>query len=391
MFQRLLNPLPDNHFFLFGARGTGKSWFLEKWMPEARPHWVNLLDESQFLNYSQRPALLREQLMAATESTPSWVVVDEIQRVPGLLNEIQDLIESPATRDRFKFALTGSSARKLKRGSGNLLAGRALMNRMFPLTHIELADRFSLEEVLRFGSLPRVSSAESNVEKEEFLESYVHTYIREEIRVEQTVRNLDPFLRFVEVAAQMSGEPLNYTAIGRDCHVDSKMVERYYQILEDTLIGEFLEPFHTSVRKRQSQRPKFYFFDLGVANVLGRQIRSTPTPQSYGFGKLFEHFIVLELIRLNSYRRARQRYTTFRTADGAEVDLMVETASGQMLAVEIKSTETVSEVDINKLRTSGATLGAHRRLVLSRETTPRKVNDVDILPWREGIAAILNA
>lgn len=391
MFHRLLNPLSDKHFFLFGARGTGKSWFLENWMSAANPQWVNLLDESQFLNFSRRPALLREQLMAAKTGAPTWVVIDEIQRVPGLLNEIQDLMESPATRDRFQFALTGSSARKLKRGSGNLLAGRALMNRMFPLTHVELAERFSLVTVLRFGSLPRVSTAESELEKEEFLESYVQTYIKEEIRVEQTVRNLDPFLRFVDVAAQMSGEPLNYTAIGRDCGVDPKMVERYYQVLEDTLMGEFLEPFHTSVRKRQSQRPKFYFFDLGVVNALRRQLRSIPTPQSYGFGKLFEHFIVLELIRLNSYRRARQRYSVYRTADGAEVDLVVETAGGKLLAVEIKSSELVSAVDIHKLHVNGTALGAHRILVLSRESTPRRVNAVEVLPWRDGVATILES
>ncbi|MBI3820016.1 MAG: ATP-binding protein [Planctomycetes bacterium] len=319
--------MDNNDFFLFGARGTGKTWFLEQWAAGRDVLWVNLLQDAEFLKFSRRPGLLRE-LLATNKPARSLVIIDEIQRVPELLNEIQNIIESPETRSKFRFALTGSSARKLKRGGGNLLAGRALLNWMFPLTHRELGASFSLEKILQFGSLPRVCTAQNDAEREELLDAYVQTYIKEEIRVEQIVRNLDPFLRFIEVAAQMNGEPINYSSIGRECRVDSKMVERYYQILEDTLIGNFIEPFHTSIRKRQSQRSKFYFFDIGVANALRRQLRSAPSPHHYGYGRQFEHFIILELIRLNSYGRRRQRYTYFRTADGAEVDLMVKPAPG---------------------------------------------------------------
>jgi predicted AAA+ superfamily ATPase len=389
MFHRLINPLLSNSFFLLGARGTGKTFFLNEHFSSDDCLRIDLLREQEFLTLHSHPERLRQRIEATQPKLPSWVVIDEVQRVPALLNEVHSLIEDPQFRDRFKFVLTGSSARKLKRKGINLLAGRALLNYLYPLTHIELGTDFDLASALHWGSLPRVVSATAEVEKIELLEAYVGTYIKEEIRVEQAVRNLDPFLRFLEVAAQMSGEYLNYSAIGRDCRVDPRMVERYYQILEETLIGFFLEPFHRSIRKRQLGRPKFYFFDLGVVSSLRGVLGQVATAHTSLFGKLFEHFIVLELHRLNSYFRKRWKMSYYATHDGAELDLLLEVPGKDLIAIEIKSGSSVSEVDITKFATFSRDIEATEAIVLCQEPYERMVDGVRVMPWSEGIQYLL--
>jgi predicted AAA+ superfamily ATPase len=190
--------------------------------------------------------------------------------------------------------LTSSSARKLKRGSANLLAGRAFTYKLFPLTHLELAKQFDLNQALTYGTLPKLLEYEDNNDKVEFLRSYTQTYLREEIQIEQLVRRLNPFRDFLELAAQNNGEILNYTKISRDIGVDHKTVANYYQILEDTLVGFYLPPFHKSVRKRQLESPKFYLFDTGVKRALERSFNIPLNKRSYAYGKAFEHFVILE-------------------------------------------------------------------------------------------------
>jgi predicted AAA+ superfamily ATPase len=239
-------------FFLFGARGTGKTHLLQSLFPSLESVlWIDLLRQGEVLQFLRSPNELRARLDGLA-TPPSFVVIDEVQRVPSLLNEVHSLIEERHQ----KFALTGSSARKLRRGAANLLAGRALLNHLFPLTFQELGQDFSLEGVLRWGSLPAVINEQNPDVRNALLRTYVDVYLREEIREEQLVRNLDPFARFLEASAQSSGHIVNFSKIAREAGTDSKGVARYFQILEDTLLGFFLEPYHSSILKRQRQHAK---------------------------------------------------------------------------------------------------------------------------------------
>lgn len=258
----MCKPLKERSFFLFGARGTGKTHLLRRIFKDAPTIWLDLLRDDEVLELTRNPSILESRLRRSISSStgPLWVVIDEVQKVPSLLNEVHRILEEPEYQGKIKFALTGSSARKLKRGGANLLAGRALLNYLFPLTYRELGEQFLIEHALTWGTLPNVINSTSDLERAEVLRAYFSVYLKEEIKEEQIVRKLDPFLRFLEVAAQVNGEPLNFARIGRDCLVDEKQVVRYFQILEDTLIGFFLQPFHESIRKRQTAQSKFYFF-----------------------------------------------------------------------------------------------------------------------------------
>jgi predicted AAA+ superfamily ATPase len=389
--QRAINPLTNQSFFILGARGTGKTHYLNERYDNDKCLRIDLLREKEFLALSRRPELLEERIAGFGDETPEWIVIDEVQRIPSLLNEVHSLLENKRYRGKIKFILTGSSARKLKAKGVNLLAGRALINYMFPLTHHEIGETFSLISSLQWGTLPRVVLGSSDIERREFLDAYVTTYIKEEIRVEQAVRNLDPFLRFVEVAAQSSGELVNYSLIGRQCHVEPRVVQRYFQILEDTLIGFFLEPFHRSIRKRQIERPKFFFFDLGVASALAGTLDILPIPQTSLYGKRFEQFIILELYRLGMYCRKHWKLFFYSTHDGAEIDLVIERSNKEIVAVEIKSSREVSTVELNKLCVSGKAIGATDLVVLCMEGVERKFGDISVFPWMEGIQWLLNS
>jgi len=265
-FNRTIQ-LPANHsFFLFGARGVGKTSLLEG---ESGVNFIDLLDSRQFDEFSRHPVRLSEYI----ERLPTgrqWVVIDEVQRVPEILNmvhlEIEDHSRSrmgvgkerPVDRE-LCFALTGSSARKLKRGKANLLAGRAFLYHLHPLTHCEIPTNISVEDVVAWGTLPLILNASNDEEKKELLFAYVHSYLREEILEEQIARSAPPFRRFLEVAAQMNGQIVNFSAVGRDAGVSTPTAQNYFQILEDTLLAFRLDPFHESFRKRQRGGPKYYF------------------------------------------------------------------------------------------------------------------------------------
>lgn len=253
-FDRSLNIRENNSFFLFGARGTGKSTLLKDRFPE-NSIYIDLLDQMQEDRFRRFPSEL-VNLAHEAKARQSIIILDEIQRVPRLLDTVHQLIESTGVC----FAITGSSGRKLRRGSANLLAGRALLCNLYPLTHLELGPAFNLSRALRFGTLPRIwkhNPSETNVD---FLRSYALTYLREEIIVEQLVRNLEPFRNFLEVAAQSNGQVINYSRIAEDVGVDVKTVQAYFSILEDTLLGVILPAYHSSVRKRLRTNPRFYFF-----------------------------------------------------------------------------------------------------------------------------------
>jgi predicted AAA+ superfamily ATPase len=264
-----------------------------------------------------------------------------------------------------------------------LLAGRAWLNHLHPLTHLELGNAFDLDHVLRWGTLPRVAALSDEVERKEFLKVYAQTYVRQEIKEEQTVRRLDPFLRFLEVAAQCNGEILNHSKIARDVGSDPKGVERYFEILDDTLLGVHLEPFHASVRKRQTRRSKFYFFDLGVTRALTHQLDAELSPRTFAYGRAFEHFFILECMRLRDYRRRDEQFFYLRTKDDLEIDLIIERGGSKRTLIEIKSSNNVDATELTHQRKLARDLAPCDFWVASNERQARSIDGVEILPWRE--------
>ncbi len=283
--------------------------------------------------------------------------------------------------------MTGSSARKLKRGGANFLAGRAFRYNCHPLTFIELKDQFDLQQVLQFGSLPKIFSLKTP-DKVEFLRTYIETYFKEEIIAEQIVRNLRPFKNFLSVAAQMNGQILNLNKIAKNVGVEHSTVQNYFEILEDTMVGFMLEPYHQSIRKRQRQQSKFFYFDLGVQRALLKQLENTLSPRTSEYGNAFEHFIILEIKRLIDYYKPDWTLSYLTTKDNAEIDLIIERPGMKSIAIEIKSTDNIMTLDSSKLN---ATLKLFSDLkdfeyyIFSNDPIEKKIDDVFYLHWKDGI------
>ncbi len=383
MFQRLLKPSLSQSFFLFGPRGTGKTTFLKRFFKDQKCLWIDLLDAKQEERYALDVDLLYREIQSQKSHT-SWVVIDEVQKNPKLLDTVHRLIEET----KIRFALTGSSARKLKRGAANLLAGRAFMNHLFPLTHLEMGKDFNLKNALHWGTLPRVVQFDSDEDKKDYLKAYALTYLKEEIWAEHIIRQLEPFRRFLPIAAQSNGQILNYSNIARDVGVDYKTIQSYFQILEDTLVGFFLEPFHHSIRKQQHQAPKFYFFDTGVKRAIDNSLDVPLKPATYAFGDAFEHWVITEIFRLNRYTKKDYSLTYLRTKDDAEIDLIIERRGSKTLLVEIKSTNHVDPLEAKKLERFLNGFPKAKALLLSLDPHPQKIGQVEALPWEKGIAEI---
>ncbi len=380
-YSRILNPGKTNSFFLFGARGTGKTTFLKSFFKNRSDIlWLNLLDPEIEDRYSRLPSLLIEQIRSESKRW-KWVIIDEVQKVPALLNCVHLLIEEQGTL----FALTGSSARRLKRGGANLLAGRAFLNYLFPLTHRELGRDFNLTQALSWGTLPKAFQLTSTTQKAAYLRAYTLAYLKEEVWAEHLIKTLNPFRKFLEIAAQCNGEPLNFSNISRDCNTDTKTIQSYYQILEDTWAGYVLEPHHTSIRKRQKKAPKFYFFDTGICRALcGTQQQSlvVGTPE---FGRAFEHFVLLEIFRLNEYGSKDYSFSYLRTKDQAEVDLIIARPGMPVALVEIKSTDRVDERHTRGVQAFLKDFRSAEAFCLSRDPIKRKIGSVRVLPWEAGL------
>jgi predicted AAA+ superfamily ATPase len=383
MFHRDINIPEKQSFFLFGARGTGKTTLLRQRLNPESTHTINLLLAQEEERYRRNP----DSLIALVDGLPAHcttLIIDEIQKVPRLLDIVHHLIELANTRQRF--VLTGSSARKLRHGGANLLAGRAFTRYLFPLTRRELGSSFDLQETLRWGGLPRLYSLENNESKRDFLQAYAHTYLKEEIQLEQLVRRVDAFHRFLEVAAQSNGKLINFTNIGRDTGIDGKTVKSFYEILSDTLLGFMLEPYHSSRRKRLGSAPKFYFFDLGVSRALTRQLLLDPHPGTSYYGDLFEQLVVLEAIRQEQYANRDYRFSFMRTLDDAEVDLVVERPGKSLLLVEIKSTTEVRQDSLRILRGFAEAFPEAECQVWSLDPRVQKFANIRSLPWYQGLA-----
>lgn len=384
MYTRLSKLSKKNSFFLFGARGTGKSTLLKQFAKDIKEYlWIDLLNPKTDQELQTHPEKLIEQVEALSKK-PEWIIIDEIQKNSKLLDIVHKLI----FEYDIKFALTGSSARKLKRGKANLLAGRAFSFKLYSMSILELENDFKLFEALQWGLLPGILKFSDDIDKKRYLYAYTQTYIKEEILIEQLVRKIDPFRAFLEVAAQSNTEILNYENIARDAKIDSKSVARYFEILSDTLIGFFLDPYSHSARKRQAQKPKFYFFDTGVQRALSNTLENTLAKKTYAFGKLFEQFIINEFIKLNEYYEKHYKFSYLRTKDGAEIDLIIETGS-KIILIEIKSSDNITDKHLKTMKTLGAEISKYK-YILSLEEKASVRNGIKIMPWRQGIEEIFD-
>jgi len=327
MFTRLY-PSPSHSFFLFGPRGTGKTTWLRQVLSDAL--WFDLLRTHIVLALTRQPESFRQQVEARPSG--SWVVVDEVQRLPSLLNEVHALIAD--TGHRYRFALSGSSARKLKRLDVNLLAGRAVNRQFFPLTSQELGDHYDLDRVLRFGLLPQVHAEPDHAL--DVLDAYVSNYIREEIQQEALVRSLDSFARFLEVATLMNGQVVNVAGIARDAAVARPTVQGYFEVLVDTLIGFWLPAWKRRAKVKEIASPKFYLFDPGVARALAGRSREPLEGSERGF--LLETWVLHELRAAMALHNSGGQLHYWRTPHGSEVDF-IWTRAHRAVGFEVKASE----------------------------------------------------
>lgn len=379
MFTRLLEMQlpPQQSAFLWGARQTGKSSYLKQHYHNAI--FYNLLDTQESLRLLKEPFLLREELLAIEEkATKAPIIIDEIQKVPELLNEVHLLIESK----RMQFILCGSSARKLKIQSTNLLGGRAWLYHFYPLTFAEIP-HFDLLQALQHGLLP-VHYLSENQYLNQHLQGYIETYLVDEIRNEGLVRNLPGFARFLDVAGLTNTEVINMNNIARDCGIDRSTVQNYYQILVDTLLGYFVYPYNKKVKRDIIvAAPKFYLFDVGVANYLARQ--SVSELKGSLAGKSFEHFIFMELTAYLGLKQKRENIQYWRTKTGLEVDFILGDAA---VALEVKISGQVHQQDIKGLLAFCEEHPHTQAYIISQDKRPRKMEingkqSILILPWQD--------
>jgi predicted AAA+ superfamily ATPase len=388
MRDRQIKLLNTGSYFIFGARGTGKSTVLRTQMVGKKVLWIDLLKGTEEQRYSERPDLLSAQLDRKAER-PEWVVIDEVQKVPKLLDVVHHEIElARAAGSGPHFALSGSSARKLKREGSNLLAGRAFVHHLFPFTHVELDGDFDLSTALYFGTIPGILHYTDSESRQAALEAYVETYLKEEIVAEQLLRNVQPFRKFLNLSAQANGTIVNFSNFARDLRVDDKTIKTYFDILEDTLLGFYLPAYEKSLRKQQIKSPKFYLFDPGVKRVLDQNLPAAAPFSSQEFGLAFEHFIMCEFVRLKSYLRRKMNFSHFNTG-GTEIDLVIEGPGVPDTFVEIKATEKVTEAHYAGLRSLRKDFPKYRYLCLSRDPISRIEDGIEVLPWTEGIKDLL--
>jgi predicted AAA+ superfamily ATPase len=375
--KRLLNiELPERQSaFLWGARKTGKSTYLASHFPHSL--YFDLLKTDDLIRFMSAPHLLREELLGITDSDSKYpIIIDEIQKVPMLLNEVHWLIENK----KLSFILCGSSARKLKRGAANLLGGRAWRFNFYPLVYKEVPG-FDLLRALNHGLLPSHYLSE---QPERMLRSYLSDYLIEEIQTEGLVRNLPSFARFMDLVGYTNGQMLNFANIARDCAVDAKTVKEYYQILHDTLVGYFVFPFHKKIKRDLIQStPKFYLFDVGVTNYL--QHRKINLLRGDEAGQSFEHFIFMELIAFFGLNEMDVPIHYWRSKSGLEVDFIFNHGE---VAIEVKISNAPDISDLKGLRAYCEDYQPKHAIVVCLAPRKRIVatigkTAIEVLPWEE--------
>lgn len=364
MLQRILdlhNEI-DSSIFLFGARQTGKSTILRQQFPQSI--YIDLLDNNVKERYRRRPSLLYEALIEKAEGT--LVIIDEIPEVPELLNEVHRLIVEKG----LVFILCGSSARKLKRKGHNTLGGRAFPVYLYPFVSAEIPD-FDIDRAVTYGMIPPHYLAKNPAR---LLAGYIDIYLKEEIKEEALVRNLDAFHRFLEVAALTDGEIVNNNNIAQDCGVHATTVNAYFDILEDTLMGYRLPAFRKVMKRRLMQAPKFYYFDIGVVNhLLHRKELVRGTPE---YGHAFEHLVIQELYAWLHYTHSDETLSYWRTYTGLEVDAVIGDAR---VAIEIKSVEDVMTKHLKGLKAFGEEHPQSRKIIVSLDRINRRIGDIECI------------
>ncbi|MFP3912356.1 MAG: ATP-binding protein [Desulfobacteraceae bacterium] len=372
MFRRLINiPLrAGKSFFLFGPRGTGKTTWLRHRLPHAL--FINLLESEHYNRLSGNPGLLRQMI---PPDYSDWVIIDEIQRIPELLNEVHDLIESK----RRIFILTGSSARKLRRKGVNLLAGRALTYYLHPLTAREQQEVFNVDHSLRLGHLP---ARFSEHDPERYLKDYVQTYIREEVLQESLTRNIGHFSRFLEVASFSQGSVINISEIAREAHIERASAQNYFSILEDLLIGVYLPVFTRKAKRKLIRHQKFYFFDTGVFRTI-RPIGPLDSNAELD-GPAVETLVLQELRAMNDYLECNYQIHFWRTKSGLEVDFVLY-GPGGLIAIEVKRSPHVHSKDLRGLKEFRKDYPMARCYLFYGGASPLYVDDITVLPLAQAL------
>ena len=379
MLERILKleEIKDDSLFLWGSRQTGKSTLLRMLFPDAR--YYDLLKSDLRMTLQLHPSQLREECLMMDAG--KIVIIDEVQKVPALLDEVHWLIENKGLR----FILSGSSARKLRRSGANLLGGRAVRRTLFPLVSAEIPD-FDLNRALNNGMLPRHYLVENPTAR---IQAYIGDYLQQEIVEESVVRRLESFTRFLQVAALSNAEIVNYTNIAQDCGVSAKSVKEYFTILEETMLGFFLPAYAKVVKRRVAVSPKFYYFDVAIPNHL---LRRTPLKSGTDiYGHALEHFVIQELRAYLSYRHPDKALAYWHTLDNKyEVDAVIGEAE---IGIEVKSSVSVSSGDTKGLRAFGEEYPQAKLILLALEEHPRMMNGIEIWPveqflqrlWQERI------
>lgn len=360
---------PGQSAFLWGARKTGKSTYLKEKFPGSLV--FDFLKSDLFIEFSKNPSLLREQLLAQSEAVLRHpVILDEVQKIPQILDEVHWLIENKG----LQFILCGSSARKLKRGQANLLGGRAWRYEMFPLTTVETGS-VDLLRALNHGLIP-AHYLQNNYKRS--LKAYVRDYLKEEVFNEGLTRNIPAFSRFFDAMGYSHGELTNYSNIARECGVDSKTVKEYYQILIDTLLGIMVEPFkRRKNRQTISKASKFYLFDVGVAGAITN--REIHEEKGELFGKAFEHFILMQIAAHSSYSALEYEINFWRTKSGMEVDFIL--GKGE-IAIEVKGSSRVDNRDLKSLSAFIEEYSPRKAFVVCNEKAKRVHGQITVIPWR---------
>ncbi len=407
MLKRMCKLSKSNSFFLFGPRGSGKSTLLKSHfgtgfgksvnksldLEKSKPRnlkkdspdfnknilWIDLLDTQMEYKLNQKPELLEQMWQV---SQPQWVVIDEVQKNPKLLDVVHRMIEEK----NVKFALSGSSARKLKRGHANLLGGRAIALYLSPFSYFEIRGQFDLDRSMKFGLLPRFWAEQmSDDDIVRSLYAYVDIYLREEVFAEQLVRKLDPFRRFLSTAALANGTVINFSNIERDAGLGASQAQKHFEILSDTLIGFFLPPYNTSIRKRQIQKSKFYFFDTGVLRALQMLAGESLHSSTFEYGNLFETFIINDVFKMASALEKRWRFSYLKTQAGVEVDFIVEKPRGVPILIEIKSSTDIKKEHLKSLKNLGSEFPGSAKYLWYRGKESLVRDEIKCVPWQEGL------
>ncbi len=386
MYSRRLEEIlakSSKSVLLLGPRQVGKSTLMRALQPLLE---INLAHEDTFLDFARNPLELETRIdalpVAKPSAPPRTIFIDEIQRQPSLLNTIQVLLDRP--KHGLRFLLTGSSARKLRRGEANLLPGRIHAYRMGPLTSAEMAYEVPTSTALMYGTLPGVLAEQSVRDREKTLRSYAAIYLREEVQAESLTRSLEGFARFLTVVGEWAGSHLDLAKIATAAQVSRMSAGRWLEVLEDTLLVHRVDAFAKSTTRRLVQHPKMFFFDVGVLNGLLGNFVASPDR----IGGLFEHLVYTQLVHSAAAFDDDVRISTFRTEHGAEVDFIVE-RGGDLFAIEVKASRTVAASDLRGLERFAEYYGkSHRRMVWYLGKEPKRMGTVDILPWQQGLKAL---